>query len=141
MRTLYLSGHGIGMRVENARLMIRDGCEYDRPEPMQHGLRPKYDEYDNIVIFGHSENITMESLKWPSKQNIQLTILNWDGSLLTNVLIPKPKLGTTRFAQYQSFTSDARVDIGYLIDYKKIKGQSMFSTKMVTYSLLNHTNI
>lgn len=112
MRTLYLSGHGISMKVENARLKIRDGCEFERAEPMEYELKPKYDEFDNIVIYGHSGNITLEALKWLSKQNIQLTILNWDGSLLTSVTIPEPKKGATRFAQYQAFSGKNRVEIG-----------------------------
>lgn len=92
--------------------MIRDGCEYDRPEPATYELRPKYDEFDNIVVYGHSGNISLEAIKWLSKQNIQLTILDWDGSLLTSVLIPEPKLGATRFAQYQAFNEKRRVEIG-----------------------------
>jgi CRISP-associated protein Cas1 len=90
MRTLFLSGHGISMLVENAHLMIRDGCEFERSEPMTYELKPKYDEYDNIVVYGHSGNITLEAIKWLSRQNIQLTVHNWDGCLLTNVPIQEP---------------------------------------------------
>ena len=111
MRSLLLSGHGINMRVENARLMIRDGCEFERAKPTEYELKPKSDEYDNIVIYGHSGNITLEALKWLSKQNIQLTILNWDGQLLNSILIPEPKNGTVRFAQYQAFDSERRIEI------------------------------
>ncbi|NLT38537.1 MAG: hypothetical protein GXX95_10335 [Methanomassiliicoccus sp.] len=83
MRTLFLSGHGIDMRVENAHLIIRDGHEYERAKPSTYELKPKYDEYDNIVIYGHSGNITLEAINWLSKQNIQLTVLNRDGCLHT----------------------------------------------------------
>lgn len=121
MRTLYLSGHGVNLRVENARLIIRDGCEFERPEPCEYGLRPKYDEYDNIVIYGHSGNITLEALKWLSKQNIQLTVLNWDGRLLTSITIPEPKAGGTRLAQYQAFSSERRLEIARKIIDAKIR--------------------
>lgn len=111
MKTLFLSGHGVSLRVENARLIIRDGCEYERREPAEYELRPKGDDYDNIVIYGHSGNISLEALKWLSRQNVQLTILNWDGQLLNTVLIPETKKGVIRFNQYKAFISKNRVDI------------------------------
>lgn len=52
------------------------------------------------MVHGHSGNITQEAIKWLSKQNIQLTLLNWDGCLLTNILIPEPKAGGVRLALY-----------------------------------------
>jgi len=112
MRTLYLSGHGISMRVDHSHLLIRDGCEFERPEPMTYELKPKHDEFDNIVIYGHSGNITLEAIKWLSRHNIQLTILNWDGSLVASVTIPEPKQGANRFAQYRAFIGKNRVEIG-----------------------------
>ncbi|WP_019178002.1 CRISPR-associated endonuclease Cas1 [Methanomassiliicoccus luminyensis] len=121
MRTLYLSGHGVSLRVENARLLIRDGCEFERANPCEYELKPKYDEYDNIVIYGHSGNITLEALKWLSKQNIQLTILNWDGRLLASITIPEPKAGGTRLAQYQAFSSERRLEIARKIIDAKIR--------------------
>jgi CRISP-associated protein Cas1 len=119
MRTLFLSGHGISMRVENTHLMIRDGCEFERAEPATCELKPKHDEYDNIVVFGHSGNISLEAIKWLSKQNIQLTVLNWDGGLLTNILIPEPKAGGVRLAQYQAYSGKMLLDVAKkLIDAK-----------------------
>jgi CRISP-associated protein Cas1 len=112
MKTLYLSGHGISIRVDHSHLMIRDGCEFERPEPMTYELKPKHDEFDNIVIYGHSGNITLEAIKWLSRQNIQLTILNWDGCLVASVTIPEPKQGANRFAQYRAFDSKNRVEAG-----------------------------
>lgn len=120
MRTLFLSGHGIDIRVENAHLMIKDGHEYERAEPSTYELKPKYDEYDNIVVYGHSGNITFEAIKWLSKQNIQLTVLNWDGCLLTNILIPEPKAGSVRLAQYQAYSGKMRVDIARRLIEAKI---------------------
>lgn len=111
MKTLFLSGHGVNLRVENSRLIIRDGCEYERREPAEYELRPKGDDYDSIVIYGHSGNISLEALKWLSKHNVQLTILNWDGQLLNTVLIPEIKKGATRFNQYKVFDGKGRVDI------------------------------
>jgi CRISPR-associated protein Cas1 len=121
MKTLYLSGHGISMRVDYSHLMIRDGCEFERPEPMTYELTPKHDEFDNIVIYGHSGIITLEAIKWLSKHNIQLTILNWNGSLVASVTITEPKQGANRFAQYRAFNSKSRVDIGKKFIEAKIR--------------------
>ena len=102
------------MRVENARLMVRDGLEYERSKPNEYKLKPKCEDYDNIVIYGHSGNISLEALKWLSK-------LNWDGQLLNSVLIPEPKNGASRFHQYQAFSDERRIDIAKKFIEAKIK--------------------
>ncbi len=75
MGSLFVSGHGESLTVENTRLMIRDGREFERADPSEYELRPKSDEYDNIVIYGHSGNISLEALNWLSKQNKQINDL------------------------------------------------------------------
>jgi CRISPR-associated protein Cas1 len=99
------------MRVKNARLFVKDGKEFERAEPASYELKPKYDEHDNIVIYGHSGNITLEAINWLSRQNIQLTVLNWDGCLLTNIVIPEPKAGGVRLAQYQAYSH--KIGVGH----------------------------
>lgn len=121
MKTLYLSGHGISLRVENARLTVRNGHEADRKDPERYDLKPKGDEYDNVVIYGHSGNISLDALKWLSKQNIQLTVLNWDGRLLTSVLIPEIKQNGVRLAQYDAARDERKVEIARKLIDAKIK--------------------
>lgn len=125
MKTLFLSGHGISLRVENARLLVRNGCIAGRNDPERYDLKPKGDEYDNVVIYGHSGNISLDALKWLSKQNIQLTVLNWDGRLLTSVLIPEVKQNGVRLAQYDAARDERKVEIARKIIDAKIQNSSL----------------
>lgn len=110
MKILFLSGYGIDLSVENGRLHIKDGQGHKK-ESREIILKPKGDEYDSIVIDGHSGNVSLDAMKWLSKQNIPLTILNWDGRVLVNVLIPEMKQGVIRMAQYDAYRDDRRLVI------------------------------
>lgn len=111
MRCLLLSGHGIRMNVENAKLKIQDGRNSLDSEPVSYILRPKVLNYDNIVIYGHNGHITFEAMRWLVKQNIQLTLLNWNGKLLTNIMPPESKQTKLKFKQYEAYGSPLRVEI------------------------------
>jgi len=119
MKILFLSGYGIDLSVDSGRLIIRDGRDLNK-EPTQTVLKPKGDEYDGIVIYGHSGNISLDAMRWLSKQNIPLTILNWDGRVLTNVLIPEMKQGVIRMAQYDAYRDGRRLAIAKAIIEAKI---------------------
>jgi hypothetical protein len=53
----------------------------------------------------------LEVLKWLSNRNIQLTILNWDGRLLTSVLAPEIKQNNVRMARYDAARGNGKVGI------------------------------
>jgi CRISPR-associated protein Cas1 len=97
MKILFLSGYGIDPSVDSGRLEIKDGRDLNK-EPKEIVLKPKGDDYDGIVIYGHSGNVSLEAMRWLSKQNIPLTVLNWDGRMLVNILIPEMKQGVIRMA-------------------------------------------
>jgi CRISP-associated protein Cas1 len=121
MNTLFLSGYGIKLRVDNAKLVVKDGRDQNRNDISEIAIRPKSIDYDNIVIYGHSGDISLDAIKWLSKQNVQLIILNWDGRLLTNVLIPEMKQNNVRMAQYDAARDDRKVEIAKAFIDAKIK--------------------
>ena len=59
--------------------------------------------HDGIIIDGHTGNITFEAMRWLMKHNINLTLLNWNGQLLANVMPEQPKSGKLRVKQYQKY--------------------------------------
>ena len=59
MRTLLLSGYGIGLSVDSGRLHVRDGSDYKK-EPKEYVFKPKFIDYDSIVIYEHSGNISLD---------------------------------------------------------------------------------
>ncbi|MEK6909339.1 MAG: CRISPR-associated endonuclease Cas1 [Nanoarchaeota archaeon] len=111
MRFLLLNGHGIHFSVDKARLYVKEG-RYSTEEPKLHVFRPKRIPYDNVVIYGRSGDISLEAIRWLIKHNVAVTILNWDGKLLTTMLPPESVQVKTKFAQYSSYKdSSLRLEI------------------------------
>lgn len=106
MKLLLLNGHGMNINVENAKLKIRDGRYDNHIEPENYMFRPKRVDIDNIVIYGRSGNLSIEAIRWLVKHNIAITILDWNGKLLTTILPPEGVQVKTRFAQYSSYRND-----------------------------------
>jgi len=103
MRFLLLNGHGIQFRVEKAKIIIINGRYSIKEEPREYIFRPKRLPYDHIVIYGRSGEISIEAIRWLIKHNVAITILNWDGKLLTTILPPESVQVKTKFAQYSSY--------------------------------------
>jgi CRISPR-associated protein Cas1 len=108
MKMLLLNGHGINMRVDGSKLNIKDGRFSTSEEPNEYVFSPKRMDIDNVVIYGRSGNISIEAIRWLIKHNVQVSILNWDGKLLTSMLPPESTNVKTKFAQYSSFQDQER---------------------------------
>ena len=78
--------------------------------------------HDGIIINGHTGNITFEAMRWLSKHNINLTLLNWNGQLLANMMSEQPKSGKLRIKQYQKYLdSTDRFEIALKIVQTKVE--------------------
>ncbi len=120
MKTLFLSGYGIDLHIDNGRLVVTDGRDYSK-EPITQEFKAKHDELDLIIIYGHTGNISLEAMKWLSKQNIVLTFLNWDGRVLMNVLGPDNRRFNIRMAQYDAYRNEKRVPLAKAFIEAKIE--------------------
>lgn len=121
MNSLILSGHGISMNVDGGKLHIQDGHDFNRPNPDNYVFKPKFIDLDNIVVYGHSGNISLDAIRWLTKQNVPLTVLNWDGRLLTSIMPLEHKSSNIRMAQYHAYENGQRVDIAKKFIDAKIK--------------------
>jgi len=112
MRFLLLNGHGIDMRVNGAKLHVKDGRSSTTEEPEEYVFSPKRMDIDSVIIYGRKGNLTLDAIRWLIKHNVQISILNWDGKLLTTMLPPESTNVKTKFAQYHAFEDEkARVKI------------------------------
>ncbi len=112
MKLLLLNGHGINIHVDGAKLHIKEGRVSTNEEPQEYVFAPKRIDIDNIVIYGHNGNISIDSIRWLIKHNVQISILNWDGKLLTTMLPPESLQVKTKFAQYDTYkNTDERLKI------------------------------
>jgi len=103
MKLLLLNGHGINFKVDNARLHIKDGRTSAKDEPQEYTFLPKRIDVENIIVYGQNGNISITAIRWLIKQNVTITILNWNGKLLTVMLPPESVQVKTKFAQYHAY--------------------------------------
>jgi CRISPR-associated protein Cas1 len=103
MTILLLNGHGINMHVDGAKLFIKEGRFSTTEEPKQYCFAPQRIDVSNIVIYGQSGNVSIEAIRWLIKHGIQISVMNWDGKLLTTMLPPESVQVKTKFAQYRAF--------------------------------------
>ncbi len=103
MTILVLNGHGIQIQVDGAKLHIRDGRSSSTETPAEYIFSPQRIDIDTVVINGRSGNISVDALRWLVKHGVQVTVLNWDGKILTTMLPPESVQVKTKFAQYRAF--------------------------------------
>jgi CRISPR-associated protein Cas1 len=112
MKMLLLNGHGIDMRVSDAKLHIKNGRTSTTEEPEEYVFSPKRMDIDHIIVYGRNGNLTLDAVRWLIKHNVQISILNWDGKLLTAMLPPESTNVKTKFAQYHAYENEeSRVKI------------------------------
>ena len=117
MNPLLITGFGTSINVDKRKLIITNKLKDTRLEFFPHKI-----SHDRIIIDGHTGNITFEAMRWLSKHNINLTLLNWNGQLLANVMPEQPKSGKLRIKQYQKYLdSEARFEIALKIVQSKVE--------------------
>ena len=117
MKSLLIHGFGTSLYVEKRKLTIYNKLENKREEFYPHKI-----DYDGIIIDGHTGNITFEAMRWLMKHNINLTLLNWNGQILANILPEQPKSGKLRIKQYEKYlNSETRFGVASDIVHVKIK--------------------
>jgi len=107
MKLLLLNGYGINFRVEKAKLHIVEGRYADEIQPKEYIFSPKKIDVDNIVVYGRTGEISIEAIRWLVKHNVAVTILDWNGKLLTVITPPESVQVKTKFAQYASYKDKA----------------------------------
>lgn len=121
MKYLLLDGHGIRINVDSGLLKIQNGRTSIEKEPEKIIIKPKMSDYDNIVVYGYNGYVTFEAMRWLTKMNVQLTLLDWNGRLLTSILPPEAKQIKLKFEQYRAYESSQRLDIAKNLINAKFK--------------------
>ena len=117
MNPLLITGFGTSINVDKRKLIITNKLKDTRLEFYPHKIN-----HDGIIIDGHTGNITFEAMRWLMKHNINLTLLNWNGQLLANVMPEQPKSGKLRIKQYQKYLDGTdRFEIALKIVQTKVE--------------------
>jgi CRISPR-associated protein Cas1 len=71
---------------------------------------PHYIPYDSIIIDGHYGSISFDAMKWLSKHDVSVLLLNWNGNLLSATIPKETDNGQLRIKHYEKYiNSDTRI--------------------------------
>jgi len=96
MNPLLSSGYGISIDVNKAHLTIKQKESVMEFEP--HRI-----PYDYIIIDGHYESISFEAMRWLSKHDVSIALLNWNGNLLSNTMSQETLNAKLNIKQYEKY--------------------------------------
>ncbi|MGC8673361.1 MAG: CRISPR-associated endonuclease Cas1, partial [Thermoplasmata archaeon] len=115
MNPLLLSGFGINIDVDKAHLTIRQKDNVIEFEP--HRI-----PYDSIIIDGHYGSISFEAMRWLSKHDISIALLNWNGNLLSMTQPQETLNSDLKTKQYEKYLNpELRLYIAGQIVKQKVK--------------------
>ena len=115
MNPLLLSGFGITIEVNKAHLTIKQKDIVKEFEP--HRI-----PYDSIIIDGHYGSISFEAMRWLSKHNVSLSLLNWNGNLLSETQPQETLNADLKIKQYEKYLDpESRLYIAGQIVKQKVK--------------------
>ena len=81
---LVLVGHGINIKVDKGRLVIRDGATHFPNEPREFAFFKGSLELPlRIVVIDGSGSITLDAIDWLQDQNVPLIRIRFDGSQIS----------------------------------------------------------
>jgi len=130
MNPLLLSGFGISIDVNKAHLTIKQKESVMEFEP--HRI-----PYDYIVIDGHYGSISFEAMRWLSKHDVSIVLLNWNGNLLSNMMPQETLNAQLKVKQYEKYlNTESRLYIAGQIVKQKVR-----SSLSLLKSLSNFYNI
>lgn len=126
MNILQLSGYGVKVKVDNLKnrseLTIINGKDTLNTKIETFTFTPRKIPYDTIIIDGHSGYISLQAFHWLSKNNIPVFVLDFDGTIISNILPPTPVKTDTKLAQIQaSLDKEKQVQIAKAFITAKIQ--------------------
>ena len=135
MNPLLLSGFGISIDVNKAHLTVKQKDSTIEFEP--HRI-----PYDSIIIDGHYGSISFEAMRWLSKHDVSLALLNWNGNLLS-VTQPQETLNAElKIKQYGKYLDpESRLYIAGQIVMQKVKSSLSLLKELSNFYDIDMTTI
>jgi CRISP-associated protein Cas1 len=103
MRPLLLHGFGTSVRV-NGRSLEIDW----RSEGRKESYRPQQLPFDSVVVDSMTGSVSFEALRFLAIHDVPVTLLRWNGSILSTILPRGPANGELRVAQVTAYSDPAR---------------------------------
>jgi CRISP-associated protein Cas1 len=103
MHPLLLHGFGTSVRV-NGRTLEIDW----RSEGRKESYRPQQLPFDSVVVDSLTGSVSFEALRFLAVHDVPVTLLRWNGSILSTILPRGPSNGDLRVAQVQAYSDPTR---------------------------------
>src|SRR3979490_232544 len=83
-KPLVLTGHGLGLRVEQGTLLVKNGfTHYPQVQAIHRFFPGDRNMPSKIVIVDGNGNITLDALGWLTEQHVPLIRIDWRGNVTT----------------------------------------------------------
>jgi CRISPR-associated protein Cas1 len=103
MRPLLLHGFGTSVRV-NGRTLEIDW----RSEGRKESYRPQQLPFDSVVVDSMTGSVSFEALRFLAVHDVPVTLLRWNGTVLSTILPRGPSNGELRVAQVGAYSDPDR---------------------------------
>lgn len=103
MRPLLLHGFGTSVRV-NGRTLEIDW----RSEGRKESYRPQQLPFNSVVVDSLTGSVSFEALRFLAIHDVPVTLLRWNGSVLSTILPRGPSNGELRVAQVGAYGQSVR---------------------------------
>jgi CRISP-associated protein Cas1 len=129
MNPLLINGFGTAINVDRRRLTVTNKLEKVKLEFYPHQI-----QYDSLIIDGNYGLITFEAIRWLMKMDVSISILNWNGSLLSCILPNSPVSSKLRIKQYNAYFDDRkRLEIAKQVIKEKVDKSLELLIKLSDY--------
>jgi len=117
MNPLVVAGFGTSINVNRRRLIIENKLEKKRME-----FLPFQIQYDSIFIEGNYGLISFEALRWLSTHKIPISLLQWNGNLMSVTLPREPISGNLKLRQFEVYLDkETRQYVAKILIKEKVK--------------------
>ena len=103
MHPLLLSGFGTSLRV-NGRTLEIDW----RSEGRKESYHPQQLPFDSVVVDSMTGSVSFEALRFLAIHGVPVTLLRWNGTVLSTILPRGPSNGELRVAQVETYGDPER---------------------------------
>ncbi|MDG6912918.1 MAG: CRISPR-associated endonuclease Cas1 [Nitrososphaerota archaeon] len=125
MNPLYIDSAAVSVSIKGHSLLIMDR----KDDKVIEEFRPREIPYDSIVIQRGQGWISLAAINWLVLHNVSVTILNWRGNVLAQILPDEPISNELKIAQYQAYLDPGkRLQIARAIIETKEGRQQEFLT-------------
>lgn len=131
MNPLYINAQAVSLGIDKFALVIRDKKSNKEIERFE----PRTIPYDSIIIQRSNGFVTFAAIYWLVQHSVSVTILNWKGDILSQILPEQPVSNELKLAQYQTYLDkEKRFFIAKrIVETKELRQQEFLSNISKNY--------